>query len=310
MKKTMLTGIICALAVMFLLTGCSTSSGGNIVTEYRTGTQGLEISFMTNSPPGTVYAEDGSFPVNVEVRNRGVYPGEGDGSLNAELYFLGFDTDIITGLTSEEVTFEEEEAKTRFNPEGGLTAISSTATIDPDFFTDARIDNYGANIAAVLCYPYKTFASADVCIDPNPNRNSQLDSCAPGISGTGSQGAPIAVTSVESIAQRGKARFVVTISNAGGGQVIRESELDRCTDVELDLEDMDKITVTEVQLSNGIQLECTPEGDISLIGGSATIFCKAEGLDDTQPAYQSVLQIELSYGYKTSVQTSVQIRGE
>jgi len=305
-------GIIALLiAIMFILAGCSSGgSSGTPLTEYRVGTEGLVPDFVHNSPPYIVYAEDENFPVTVEIKNRGVYPGEGDGNLEADIYFLGFDNNIITGLDQLDVTFQEEEAKTRFNPEGGITVVNAEAVVSPSFFQEAKIDNYDANIKAILCYPYKTFASIDVCIDPNPNRDSQLDTCTPSIHGAGSQGAPIAISSVESIAQKGKARFLITISNVGGGEVIRHSELSRCTDVELDRTDMDKITVITAELSNGIPLDCTPDGDISLINGKATLICKAEGLDETMPAFETILQMELEYGYKKSISRSVQIQGE
>ncbi|MCB9358602.1 hypothetical protein H6503_01600 [Candidatus Woesearchaeota archaeon] len=312
MRKVTIFSILTMLALTMLLSSCSgnSNSNSNILYEYRTGTYGLELEFTPNSPPYIVYAEDQSFPVTVEIKNKGVFPGEGDGALNAVLYYLGFDKDIIGNLVSEPITFDEEEAKTRFNAEGGFTVVSSEATIDPNFFQEAKIDTYDANIKAVLCYPYKTFASVDVCIDPNPNRDSSLDSCTPGLVSSGSQGAPVAVSSVDSISQKGKARFVVTITNVGNGAVIKESELGRCIDVELDREDIDKITIVDAKLSNGIPLDCTPDGDVSLVGNKATIICKAEGLDESMPAFQTVLQMELTYGYKKSIDRRIQIQGE
>lgn len=313
MKKTIKITTIIALIFVSLsfLTACGqTSDGGSGISEYRRGTEGLEPEFMTNSPPRVIYAEDGTFPITIEVKNKGVYPGEGDGTLNAMIYYVGFDSQIVTNLAQESVSFAEEEAKTRFNPEGGVVVVSSEATIDSAFFTDAKVDTYDANIVAALCYPYKTYASVGVCVDPNPNRDSSLDSCTPGVTSTGSQGAPIAVSSVDSVAQKEKARFVITITNSGGGSVIKESELSRCTDVELDRADLDKITISNAELSNGIPLTCTPNGEVSLINGKATVVCTADGLDDTIPAFETILQLELSYGYKKTIQRTVQIQGE
>jgi len=310
--KNIIVSFLVVIGLLFLTScGSSSSSSTNPLTADRTGSQGLEPSFITNSPPSVVYAEDGSFPVTVEVKNKGAFPQEGDGSLTGDIYFVGFDSDIIQNLNQVTVEFDEEEAKTSLNPEGGLDVESSEATIDTGFFESANIDNYEASINAILCYTYKTFASIDVCIDPNPNRNpTNLDTCSPGLTGGGTQGAPIAVSSVDSIPQKGKARFVITISNVGGGQVIKESEIGRCTDVTLEREDLDKITITRAELSNGISLDCIPEGDVSLIKGKATIICKAEGLDETAPAYNSLLLLELTYGYKKSVEKNVLIVGD
>ncbi|MFT4297738.1 MAG: hypothetical protein ACMXX5_00950, partial [Candidatus Woesearchaeota archaeon] len=182
---------ILAIGISFLMiAGCGQSGTTSPLGEYRRGTQGLEMQFTTNAPPRVVYAEDLTFPVTIEVRNKGVFPGDGDGTLNADLYYIGFDNQIITGLSHESITFQEEEAKTRFNPEGGIYIVGSEATISKSLFDQARIDSYDANIIAVLCYPYKTFAAVEVCIDPNPNRASQMGACRPGVVNAGSQGAP------------------------------------------------------------------------------------------------------------------------
>jgi hypothetical protein len=306
--KTILFSII--TITFLLLSGCDTSKTSSPIGEYRTGTQGLELKYTTNAPPTIIYAEDQTFPVTVEIRNRGVYPGEGDGTLNAKLYYMGFDNQIITDLTQETITFQEEEAKTRFNPEGGFYIVNSEAKISQTLFDQSRIDSYNANIIAMLCYPYKTYATVDVCIDPNPNRESQLGTCTPRLVNADSQGAPISVSSVESISQRGKARFVITITNVGGGEVIRKSVLDRCADVELSKTEFDKITLVRATLSSGMPVECTPSGDVSLINGRATLVCTAEGLDESMPAFNTLLQLEIEYGYRKSIQRTIQIQGD
>jgi hypothetical protein len=311
MKKINLTKTTIIFLIILgitLLTGCDGTKTTSLG-EYKTGTQGLELQFTQNAPPSTMYAEDGSFPIIIEIKNKGVYPGQGDGELNADLYYIGFDNQIIS-LVDEKIVFKEEEAKTRYNPEGGIFIVNSKAEISQDLFKQARIDTYNANIAAMLCYPYKTYASVDVCLDPNPNRASQSNTCRPGNVNTESQGAPIAVSNVESIAQKGKARFIITINNVGGGEVIRKSEINRCNDIELNRVDFDKVTISNAILSNGMPLDCTPSGDISLINGKANIVCVADGLDESIPAFNSILQLELEYGYRKTIRKTILIQGE
>jgi hypothetical protein len=305
--------IICFMALlsaMFLLTSCGSSGNGNDTYNYRVGSEGLELQFGTSAPPYTVFAEDGKFAVSLEVRNKGVYPSEDDSAMSATVYFLGFDQQIVSGLTTQTITFEPGEAKTRYNPEGDLEIINLEPTVDSNYFTDAKIGVYDASINAVICYPYKTSAAIDVCVDPDPNSDDSLDVCEPGQSSAGSQGAPVAISSVQSVAQKGKARFVIEVANVGGGDILRESSLSSCTDANIDRGELDKIEITHAELSNGITLDCAPDTEIKLINGRATIICKAEGLDETQPAYKTILQMELSYGYKKSVQRSVRILGE
>lgn len=310
--RTIIT-LLFIIVLTFALTGCTGSNRSNRngeISNYRIGTQGLEMRFLNNAPPTVVYAEDEFFPVSIEVKNKGVYPGENDGSITADIHFLGFDKDIIRNLDVESIDFEEEEAKTRYNPEGGYNVMSVEADIEYGVFEDSKIDTYQAQIRAAACYPYKTFVAEEVCIDPNPNRNSDSDTCTPGTSGSGSQGAPVAVTSINSVAQRGKARFVMTLSNVGGGNVIRINDIGSCVDSDLEYSSNDKVEIIDAQLSNGIYLECTPEDEITLVNGQATIVCKADGLDESMPAFKSVLQMELEYGYKKEISKTIQVRGE
>lgn len=312
MKKAIIILGAILICVLFLV-GCAGGSSRQRDTgDYRVGTQGLEISFKSNSPPSRVYAEDGTFPVALEVRNLGVFPGEGDGSLTADIYFRGFDTNIIQNLDQESVSFDEEDAKTRYNPEGGFEILQVDASIDPGYFQNTKIDSYDADLVAIACYPYRTYAAVDVCIDPNPNKkNVLLDVCTPGVYSSGSQGAPIAVTSVESIPQKGKARFTIRLSNVGGGDVLRESALGMCVDTDIDREELDKVTLVNAQLSNGIPLDCSGNDEIRLVDGQeATVVCKAEGLDESMPAFKTILLFELAYAYKKTAYRTVSILGE
>ncbi|MFT4343155.1 MAG: hypothetical protein ACMXYE_00235 [Candidatus Woesearchaeota archaeon] len=310
MKKTNTIFGICVLAVISLiLTGCGPSTSGS-VTDYRTGSQGLEISFMRNAPPSSMYAEDESFSALVEIHNRGVFPGDRDGDLIADIHFTGFDRNIIQGLERTSVTFREEEARTRYNPEGGYQVATLEGRVNQATFMNSRIDRYDATIRATICYPYKTFASVDVCIDPNPNRASGSNECRPGITSAGSQGAPIAVTSVETIAQRGAARFVITVANVGGGEVILPEYLGQCTEPSTTRTEYDKIRIVNADLSGTIPLDCTPSDTINLVNNRATIVCRADNIDESGTAYKTLLNLEIDYGYKKAIQRTMQIRGD
>jgi hypothetical protein len=163
-----------------------------------------------------------------------------------------------------------------------------------------------------MCYNYMTKASVDVCIDPSPNKLNVREVCTPGTTGTGSQGAPVAITSVESVPQKGKARFVISISNVGGGDIIRDSVIDNCIDTaEVEREDFDKVILDDVALG-AEPLDCTPAigEEVRISNGKGVIVCKAFIGDETLPAYKSILQVSLSYGYKKSIEKVVRILGD
>ena len=302
--------IIATLLAVFFIAGCVSGGQRSPLGEYRVGTQGLELMFTSRTPPSVVYAEDETFPIIVEIRNRGVYPGEDDSSLHAHLFFTGFDSRILQGLDSQLIEFQPGEAKTRYNPEGGMYIATGEAHMDRGMFAQSRIDSYTAQIRATLCYPYKTYASVDVCIDPNPNRDSRFDACRPGVTGAGSQGAPVAVTSVETVPQRGQARFIITVTNVGGGELLNIGNFSDCTVPDLSRSLYDRIHLVNAELSSGLPLSCSPSGDISMINNRATIVCKADGLNENDPAYKSLLHLEFEYGYKKTIQRSTTIRGD
>jgi hypothetical protein len=315
MARKHLIFISLALCLIFLV-GCSGSGSGgrqSTTSNYRTGTSGLEFQFRTNAPPATVFAEDSSFPVALEVFNRGVYPGENEQSVSAKVFFTGFDKRLITGLDNvQDVVFEPEEAKTRYNPEGGFNVLDATGTVLSSYFKDSKVDVYETKINAILCYNYKTKATIDVCVDPSPNKLNEREVCTPGTTGSSSQGAPVAITSVESVPQKGKARFVITLSNVGAGDIIRESVISSCIDTAVvKREDYDKVILEEVALG-GNSLDCTPSlnEEVRMSNGKGVIVCKADIGDETLPAYRSILTVGLSYGYKKSAEKTLRILGE
>ena len=68
--------IILFIILLVILTGCSNranNQGPNSGNNYRTGTQGLEISFPTGLP-SQIYENDRNVKFVVEIRNRGAFP--------------------------------------------------------------------------------------------------------------------------------------------------------------------------------------------------------------------------------------------
>ena len=312
MKKVLVTVI---LILMLGVSGCGGvgSIGGGKEPEigYRQGSQGLVIDFMPNYPRPRMY-DDEPFDVMVELKNKGAHTVGFSGD---KIYLSGFDTSIITGIsTNGERVPSNFEGITEYNSEGGYDTLQFTAEIYP--LRMKKIDKYPATILATACYSYKTTASDNICIDPNPfSTTTERKVCTPTTASFGTQGAPIAVTSVEVDPTPRVTRFKIHISNVGGGTVFKYGGdyLSKCNPYHtrgLEFNEVDVVRIAGVTVAGKtITPSCKPvdnEGNVRLINGQATVFCELGNLG-TGPAYTTPLTVEVDYGYRTTTAKQVEI---
>ena len=160
------------------------------------------------------------------------------------------------------------------------------------------------------CFAYTTFASPMICIDPNPFSGDRFRTCQPDrVISMGTQGGPIAVTSVH---QRNTGSSVIldfTIRNVGNGNVWELGSLERCSPyypgTSLGGNFKDIVYVGYVVLEN-VHLDCT-QRTIRLNNGEGRFTCTynyANILPDAGTVRdvgirESALRMELWYGYET-----------
>lgn len=278
--------------------------------DFRTGSQGLAMSFVSNLPPARLFDRE-PFNAMIQVENKGtsLLGGPGD-----RIYLSGFDNTIITGINTYGESIPELEGRGPFLPQGGIDSVNFKGTIQS--LTGKRIDKYVPTILATACYNYETVASAQVCIEPNPYAATSVQRvCTPSTVSSGSQGAPIAVTRVEVEPSPGKTRFRIQIQNVGGGDVFRNGGqfIDKCSPYNqgLGFDEVDFLQVVEVSVSDqSIRQSCKPLDNtqhIRLTNGQATLFCEFSGMQG-QSAYLTPLNIILQYGYRQSIARQVEIR--
>jgi len=305
MKKSVLV-----LFFLLVLIGCAGRKAEQPQpVDFRTGTQGLYLSFVSNLPPPKLYDRE---PLNimVQVENKGTETvGPGD-----VVFLSGFDTSIITDIPLQGVDIPTLEGRGPFLPQGGVDTISFRGRIQP--FSSRRIDRYVPTLLLTACYHYETIASAQVCIDPNPFAPTSIQKvCTPSTVSTGSQGAPIAVTSVEVEAAPQKTRFKINVQNVGGGDVFRAGAdaLRKCSPYAagLTFDEVDFIRLADVSISNiHITETCKPRdnsGHLRLVNGQASIYCEY-GAPPEQSPFLTPLNIVLQYGYRQSIARQVEIR--
>ena len=319
-----------------IIAGCtSTSNNQNKEININVGTDGLAAEFVKNAPPPRVF-QDSNFPVVIKIRNGGVFSiPDGSGYLA-----IGREKDYIPNFEIErsnnDVKASEEfrdvytfsvPGKTALNPKGDEILATFTATaakIDPQ--SEART----STISATLCYPYITSFSQTVCIDTDViGLRSGKKACSVNINGitlTGGQGGPIAVTRIEtSMIPKDnliKPQFLIYVENQGTGQVVDPLSLNKvCGNVALIKEDIRKtwnIAYLKAFISSGNeenQLDCCPNpspdgqctgddkrGIIRLRDKKDFVRCTfPKGIPNSIDSYTSPLRIDLGYGYVQSV---------
>lgn len=299
------------LLVLFLLVlvSCARKSTEPQVTDFRYGTEGIRMEFVQNLPPPRLFDRE-PFNVMIQVENRGTTTiGQQDGSI----FLSGFDNTIITGINTNGIPIPEVEGRGPFIPKGGINVVNFKGVIQS--LSGKRIDKYQPTILATACYHYETVASAQVCIDPNPYAaTSQQRVCSPGTISPGSQGAPIAVTSVQVDPSPGKTRFTINIQNVGGGDVFKfgGQYLNKCSpyDAGLGFDEIDFVLVADVSISGTKLAGCKPvdnQGFVRLANGMASLYCEYSGMLG-QSAYLTPLNIILRYGYRQSIARPIEIR--
>jgi hypothetical protein len=297
MKKIMLL-----LVMAVLITGCTGIGIGKqkaeTATVPHTGTKGITLSFLQNAPPSLMYIETGStqvpYQIVIGVKNEGAYttaPG---------IHLLGFDSNIFRNLDSSQNSVGSLEGRSAQNPEGGFTQFTKDVGI---VNLPSGTDQLSLNLMVAACYPYQTEASLPVCIDPDPYGVVMAKACTPSGIPAASQGAPIAITSVQQESLPNKAIFKITVSNLGGGQVYFYPA--DC--LNLRYSETDKLDYSSVTIGTNIQpTTCSPLSPLILTNGRATLTC-IFNVPQNQ-AFTSTLNIKLNYGYMNTIQKAVKVK--
>lgn len=296
-----------ALLMVFLLmvsVGCQLGTGLRVnqkqkeevsETVYK-GVKGLTMQFVKNNPPRVIYTTT-PLSIIIELRNQGTH-----NIANGRLYLSGVDQHIID-ITPNQEHFNLE-GKSKYNLYGGLDVVAFESR---GVNLPRGTDLYEPTILASACYEYKTSASPLVCIDPDPYSALEQEACkVKDISMAGGQGAPVAVTRVEEEAIPGRVNFRIHIANQDTGVVMDNSAytLNKCPG-KLQHNDLDTVYYS-VRMGNNLG-DCNPDDKIKLVDKKGTIYCSFQ-VPTSEQAYQTILNIDLMYGYLSQISQRVEIR--
>jgi hypothetical protein len=191
------------------------------------------------------------------------------------------------------------EGKSQFNPKGGFDQVHfrvKNTGILPQF------ESYQSDLIFRACYKYSTFASAQVCIDPDvANLNSRKTCRSAPVLLSGGQGAPVTVTRIEPymVPEGNQVRpvFAVYIQNLGAGTVIttQGAEL-ACAG------GGGPLLANNATVRASIQdkvLKCEPNPVRVEFGRESRFICERDDLlfGESSGTFSTILSIQLDYGY-------------
>jgi len=268
------------------------------------GSEGLRVNFLENLPPSRLFDNE-QFNAVVQVENRGASPVGGPGD---KVYISGFDPSKISGVSTFGAQIPPLRGRDPHVPEQiDLNTVSFKGIVG--LLKNTGIVQLPVRILLTACYSYESLASPQVCIDPNPfspNLKQKVCTAQP-VSG-GTQGAPVAISSVDVLPSPGNTKFKIYVNNVGGGRVFKSGlgALAKCSPFsgdwltfnELDYVEVEDVIVSDVSIKNS----CKPldNNNLRLTNGQGVFWCEFNRIRGTS-AYQTPIIIKLRYGYETTL---------
>jgi len=337
--------IIIILGIMIIISGCNNSSGigggkgsGGSISgskDFYKGTSALSINFVKDMPPAEVYDKNSDFVIGLELKNEGAENvSEGVMTVSVERDYIE-----LKGILQQRnslVSYENIEGKPnalKFNL-GGKSILLPSGEKGIIYFNAAARElaeesqALTSKISVNSCYKYKTVASPSVCVDADyTNTNPFQKSCVVSDVSIDSQGAPVAVTKIESEMVPStddtsiiKPRFIITVKNLGNGEVIREDKVEgACSSERLGQGEWNNIKVKayiSTMTDEKNKLDCNiiggdkyDNGTLILKQKEDSIRCSyEEGFKQIKGTFSSPLYIILDYGYTDTISKDVKIR--
>lgn len=313
MKKSVSKLVLVILISLFLLlVSCKPRPGAGdsprdtaaALQQVKTGTQGVELQLLQDSPPSLLYDQNELIAL-VEVKNRGSH------DLRAQDCFVqvaGFDPNIISGGFSSPRSCAEGlgvlEGKNIYNTEGSTNVLEFESSINLPF----GVPDYSPTLNFLTCYNYHTLANPSVCVDPLFYQvSSEQKTCRPkdAVMG-GGQGGPVGISYVGVDMVGGKAIFEINVRNLGSGRVLSPfANIQNCGQASIEYKDLDKVAYN-VEMTGGGKINCKPQdGFVRLVNGQGKIICSFN--IPGAAAFETLLLVDLDYSYMDSQQKSVRI---
>jgi len=284
-----------------------------------TGTEGLHLEYMQNTPPPVLYGPADKIPIMLIAENRGTHS-----NMSGNIHLSGFDPKVVEIYQDRSDEGISESATKKlptipgrgpFQPRGQTQILEFQADISSPRTFGA--DKYKTILLATGCYEYGTQMSTELCVDFSPyDIASTQKICTPqDITLQGGQGAPIGITNIEVEPGTGVTNLIIHIRNLGTGDVFDHDAIDRCnpySNERIQYSQSDYVTIETIKISDAnITESCQPRNKVRLTNGEGLIYCTIQeepDFENIHTAFISPLNIKLKYGYRDSITRPIEIR--
>jgi len=269
------------------------------------GYDGINVKF-SKSTPDEVY-ENTNFYTRLILSNEGTHTITSDDpgyiSIVTDELFLQYNKNLWDDNRREVFL----EGKSQLFPTGESTILDL-----PEFTVikiPGAIQHPEANLYFSLCYPYETIFSHNVCLDFDPYDIDEREKVckADVVSGSGGQGAPISVMSVESLMTTTSntitPQFLIELENKGKG-VPAYSDSDDCKTIANTGDNWNKVKISgSVSV---VDLICDNDV-VKFINNKAKVRCVANNSFGAATNFLTPITIRLDYDYIQSISTKFDI---
>jgi len=330
MKKN----ILLILLILLFLFGCTSKKKYEPTITSKdiySGREGLSMEFFENAPPKEIF-EKSILPIGLRLDNKGAYNiqnGYLSISLERDYMFLTEASlksinDMVNFRDPEHITFDLR-GKAIEHPKGDQEVITFAAETKDLNKTDPQSEYHDSLISITSCYKYQTKAVETVCVDTDVYgfKARGKKPCEVKTLTLSSQGAPVAVTKIESEMLPGgdtvNPRFVISVKNVGNGEVVKDNLVEAaCSSESIDYQGWNNINIKAYisTMDEENKLDCdtvkegkNDDGTLILKKGEGSIRCThEEGFSEEEGVFSSPLYIILDYGYTDTISEDVKIK--
>ncbi|MEK6920599.1 MAG: hypothetical protein AABX82_01845 [Nanoarchaeota archaeon] len=280
--------------VMIVLSSCGISYSSQEADPYRTGTEGIVVSFIDDD---YTFYDQQYLLLQLLLENKGVYDAP-----QGKVVLSGYDPTIVK-ISADPIELPDDfTGKNQYAPQGSSYFVQ----VEEDAPVSLSLgESYDATLQASLCYTYQTIATPTACLLYNPEDTYICDQETISLN---SQGGPVAVTEVRQDYLQDQVRFTVFVQHLGDGSVVNAYDVDAY--------DACPFTLTRDDLNHvGVTMEIGGLGEPSCIPGNGYIALNDEGLGviictftlREQRTYTTPLKITLDYSYLSVLQQDISI---
>jgi hypothetical protein len=256
--------------------------------EYRTGTQGIEVSFLNE----LVFYDQEYLNLQLRVDNKGAY-----NEPTGKIVLSGYDPTIVK-ISSDPIDLPEELTGKNYVAPYGSTYFVTAEENGP--VNLALADSYESTMQASVCYTYQTIATPTACLLYYPE---DTNICRQETIILSPQGGPVGVNEIKQQYMQDQVRFTAMIQHYGEGTVVNPYDTEAYENCPFLLQ-QDDINHVNVKMEiNGLgEPACVPSnGYIALNeNGQGIITCTFTLRE--QKTYTTPLKITMDYAYLSVVE--------